>query len=338
MDGAAYLGEERLAARPCAYSPADGAWIPRELATGLRGPGGLAMSLDDLVKWEGAWLEGSWGSAELRAALLAPPSGPHHPVLGPYAAGWMLQELGGLRAERHQGGAFGHSAQILRFPGLGVSVVTLSNRADLDAADLGLEVAKAVIGERFHEPSAPAPEALDEAQRAAFGRFWRDPRSGQPWLLLPRGERFVLVSLGDLRLELVAVSPERLEPAAAQAPFALALTEGGLAIERGEAPPIRLEPLPFPPDRTAPAADYAGRWHSADLDVEVVLEDAGSGRLSLRQLHPLLELPPFQPMGVDLFLCDRGAAMTFERDESGRATRMRMDTNRARGLTFQRAE
>ncbi|MFT5151102.1 MAG: CubicO group peptidase (beta-lactamase class C family), partial [Planctomycetota bacterium] len=232
MEQAAYVGDERFPILPVSYSSNNDYWEPREPETGLRGPGGLMMSLADLIKWEEAWTAGAWGDENLRAELVKAPLPPHHPKLGPYAAGWMLPTIGGLRAERHNGEAFGHSADLLRFPDTGVSIIVLSNRADVDAQDVSSALAKIVLGERYQERGEQEGVSLNATQQATFGRLWTDPATRQPWMLFPGEGRFMLISLGDIRLDLIATSPTRLEAVDSQSPFALTLDDSSLVIEQ----------------------------------------------------------------------------------------------------------
>jgi CubicO group peptidase (beta-lactamase class C family) len=336
IEGAGWVGDGDVDPAPASYRRGADGWVQQEVKTGLRGPGGLCMSAAALVRWEQGWRDGTWGDDGLREELLRPPEPPHHPTLGAYAAGWMLLRLGGQRAQRHFGGAFGHSADLLRFPDHGLSVIVLSNRADLDASDLGELVARLALGDAWTEPTGPAPVALQPDERAAFGRFWEEPGGGRPWVLLARDGGFRLATLGDVRVQLVPVSPTRLEAIGAQGPFALELEGERLWIRHPGVEGLALGPVS--PSRPAPGltSELAGAWTCPELGAEVVFEDLG-GRLALTQTRPLLELSPFQPVGGDLLLCDEGAALRVHRDADGRPVGLRVDTNRARGLRLVRA-
>ncbi|MFT5478995.1 MAG: CubicO group peptidase (beta-lactamase class C family), partial [Planctomycetota bacterium] len=122
------------------YGAGMAGWAARERATNLTGPGGMVASIDDLVTFARAWSAGSWGGEGMHAELLALPPGPHHPRLGGYAAGWMCQRMHGQDVERHFGGAFGFSSDFIHVPALGLTVIALSNAADLDAADVASAV------------------------------------------------------------------------------------------------------------------------------------------------------------------------------------------------------
>jgi len=149
--------------------------------------------------------------------------------------------------------------------------------------------------------------------------------------VFPRGEGFGLVTLGDVRLQLLPVSPTRLEATGAQVPFALELDGEHLRIRQPGTDDLLLEPVAPPrPDAELPSR-LAGVWTCPEVGVEVAFEDVGDG-LALTQRRPLLELTPFRPIGGDLLLCDEGATLRVRRDAEGRPVALRLDTNRTRGL------
>lgn len=325
MTDAAYCGSERELAPARAYRPAAQGWERIEIATGLCGPGGLTASLADLV---------AFAAKPLDPQLLRVPEGPHRPRFGPYAAGWMLQRLGGQQAQRHSGGAFGFSSDLIGFPEAGVTVIALSNCAELSASDLALDIARVALGERWVEEAGPEAVPISSADLARFGRFWIEPAKQEVWVLVPRGGQLEVVALGDVRLRVVAVSKTRLESVDAQVPFAMELDGEHLVLDTGGARK-RLDAIPFPPSGLAPVSEYTGRWRNATLRAEIVLEER-DGRLALRQERPILALPPFHAIAPDLFLCDLGAVLRFRRDEQGSIAGLTLDVNRASGLDFER--
>ena len=97
-----------------------------------------------------------------------------------------------------------------------------------------------------------------------------------------------------------------------------------------------LQQIPFPPSNTAPARDYVGEYRSTELGVTLSIAAASGGRLKLEQRHPILELPPFIAVARDLFICDKGARIDFERDSDGKVVAMTIHGNRAWGLELHR--
>jgi len=351
MKQARFVGEAGLERAAKSWRRGEHGWEEDHVRTGLRGPGGLCLSIDDFVAFERGLVGGKLGDAKLRAAMVEAPAGWHHPRLGRYAAGWMLQQIGGLPVQRHFGGAFSFSADLLRFADEGLTVVVLSNASDCNAATLGPEIARIVLAEEMEEaeaaataptatpssaPVTPKPVALSAAARARFGRIWRDPASGDVWILTPKEEAFVLVSLGDLKLEMVAVSETRLEARDAMLPFAAELeVPSKLVICYADGTRVPLQPVPFPPKDLPPVESCAGDYASESLGATLHF-DARDGRLVLAQHDPLLPLAPFVAIAPDLFVCDTGATLVFRRNAEGKPESLVISGNRAWGLEFQR--
>ena len=325
MRHAAYLGEPRLEGEARAYGRGSVGWGPREVATGLHGPGGLYLSLADLIAFAESWPGDGPHTPE---------GGEHNPDLGPYVDGWMLQHLGGQRAVRHPGGAFGFSSDFIRFPALGVTVIALSNCAELGATDLAEATAELALGERYDSATGPSTVELTREQAGAFAGLWRDARNEQLWFVLPRGERFKIAALGDLEFEVAPVSATRLEPVAPQAAFSLEVTDAGLELERGGLR-IPLERLPLTLGQSTPLEEFLGEYESATVGARITLVER-DGKLALHQEWDVLPLPVFHFVSPDTFLCERGALLRFHRDDAGAVTDVVMDVNRARGIELTR--
>ncbi len=338
MEHAHYHGEKAGGESTHGYRRSGSGWSKVELRTGLRGPGGVFASIEDLAQFDQA-LRGKIGP-ELREALFAPLPSASHPRFGRYAAGWMLQTIGGLQVQRHPGGAFGFNADWLRFPDQGVSVIVLLNNNYMSATDLSEEVAEMVLADEMRAVPAASPRTvtLTEDETRSFGRFWRVPATGELRILTPKPTGFVIAGLGDLKLDLVPVSKTRLEAVGAQMPYAVDLDGETLVVSEGDGRVLRLERLPFPPVGLAPATEYEGEFASEALKCTIRLKAIAGGRLRLEQSDPILELPPFMGLGPDLYVCDRGAQIDFHRDESGRVDGLTMHGMRAWGLEFVRID
>ncbi len=338
MANARYVGEPESTNAAKSYASEGDEWEEQRILTGLRGPGGLYLSLEDCVHFESAWARGEWGTPELRKDLVTAPGGWHHPRLGPYAAGWMLQELDGLRVERHPGGAFGFSADLQRFPDHSVSVIVLSNSSQIPAQELASSLARIVLADEIAaaKKQAAASVELSPEARARFGRIWRESFTGQVWILTPKPDHFVLATLGDLKLELVAVSETRLEARDSQVPFALEIAEGGSTVNYADGSTARLAAVPFPPRDLPPAESYAGEYVNEALGATLELV-ARDGQLVLVQHDALLEVPPFVALAPDLYVCDKGAQIDFRRDGEGRVAGLAISANRAWNPSFDRS-
>jgi len=357
MTHSGYTGEPELADVPRAkgYDRTEHGWLPTEILSGFVGPGGLWASFDDLARWERAAFEGGWGSQKVRDELVTPPRlGPEqapHPVFGAYAGGAMVGRENGLSVVRLAGGAFGYSAEILRYPDQELSVIVLGND-DLGLDDLAERASALALREELRAVPAAAtaedesrgvdPKTLDLAR---FGRFWREDDSGVVWVLTLKPERMLLASLSDWKVELVPLDSARFAGRHVRAPVELAFepAEGPatrMLVRAGGALVASCKPHPFPPKAAPSLADYAGEYVFKPLDSTLTLRAEGSGLRLVAAHAPSpgrpFELPPFQFLGDELFVCDAGAQLQFRRDDAGKVMSVRLDVNRARGLVLER--
>ena len=110
------------------------------------GDGGVYTSLADLAKWDAALgAHTLLSEAEMRPALtpVRPSASPAqengHAVS--YGFGWFLDPYHGHERMWHYGETIGFRTSIQRFPKGHLTVIVLSNRADLSAIDLALKTA-----------------------------------------------------------------------------------------------------------------------------------------------------------------------------------------------------
>ena len=116
------------------------------------GDGGVYTSLDDLEKWDRALSAHTLLSAKEMEPALNPPAANGAPLLQPdgsvaplYGFGWFLDPYRGHRRYAHYGETVGFRNAIDRFPDDHLTVIVLSNRAELDAPALAESVAALYI-------------------------------------------------------------------------------------------------------------------------------------------------------------------------------------------------
>ncbi len=122
------------------------------------GDGGIYSSLADMAKWDEA-LRGHTllAEAEMEPAL-TPVHVPGGPPTGPdgepaeYGFGWFLNPWRGHARMWHYGETTGFRTAIQRFVDNGLTIVVLSNRADIEARTLALETAGIYLEERTPQP------------------------------------------------------------------------------------------------------------------------------------------------------------------------------------------
>ncbi len=120
------------------------------------GDGGVYTSLNDLGKWDRALEKHTLLSAqEMQPSLTAantPSGGPLQEVSGSmaplYGFGWFLDPYRGHRRYAHYGETVGFRNAIQRFPDDHLTVIVLSNRAELDAPAFAERVADLYLAKR----------------------------------------------------------------------------------------------------------------------------------------------------------------------------------------------
>jgi CubicO group peptidase (beta-lactamase class C family) len=120
------------------------------------GDGGVYTSLNDLEKWDRALEKHTLLSAqEMQPSLTAattPNGGPLQEVSGNvaplYGFGWFLDPYRGHRRYAHYGETVGFRNAIQRFPDDHLTVIVLSNRAELDASAFAERIADLYLAKR----------------------------------------------------------------------------------------------------------------------------------------------------------------------------------------------
>jgi CubicO group peptidase (beta-lactamase class C family) len=115
------------------------------------GDGGIYTSLTDLARWDQALAQNTL----LSAAEMQPALTPVHPTAAParenghsvsYGFGWFLDPYHGHERMWHYGETIGFRTSIQRFPKDHLTIVVLSNRADLNAIQSALDIADLYLG------------------------------------------------------------------------------------------------------------------------------------------------------------------------------------------------
>jgi CubicO group peptidase (beta-lactamase class C family) len=148
-------GKNEVAHRAYGYTKSADGWSETDQSStsATLGDGGVYTSLDDLEKWNHALSAHTLiSSKEMEPALIAPHGADGAPLQLPeggvaslYGFGWFLDPYRGHRRYAHYGETVGFRNAIDRFPDDGLTIVVLSNRAELDAPALADSVAALYI-------------------------------------------------------------------------------------------------------------------------------------------------------------------------------------------------
>jgi CubicO group peptidase (beta-lactamase class C family) len=330
------------------YAPVEGALWRTGSGFEVCGEGGMVSSLEDLIAWVGIWGTGAHPDLDPLIHLADPApltaSGPAGGGHARYGYGFMVERYRGLTAYGHSGLLPGFTSNILHIPERRLSVICLANSLGVNSYLTTRLVADLVPEMDFPEPPfAKANPALID-RLAKTGPFV-DEDSG------------ATLTFGDVE--------GRLGATRYGTPFTLANSDGGAAytVFQGgydvvsaditEEPFIAIRltrvdggvetyrPVASGPTGADQLDDYVGRYRSAELMSDWVIEQAGDG-LAVRIEGPRgPALPcPLEPTRPDLLTGRIGwfgaqfrDALRFQRT-AGRITGFTLNASRSRGIRF----
>ncbi len=144
-------GRNEVAHRAYGHTKTAGGWSETDQSStsATLGDGGVYTSLDDLEKWDRALTAHTLLTAKEMEPALTPPSAANDALLQQldgsvaplYGFGWFLNPYRGHRRYAHYGETVGFRTAIQRFPDDRLTVIVLSNRAEVDAPALAESVA-----------------------------------------------------------------------------------------------------------------------------------------------------------------------------------------------------
>lgn len=293
------------------------------------GDAGLGASLDDMIAWE-RFIDAKRDDPDSLPARIAAPVAFANGAPAPYGFGLGRGTEFGRAVTGHGGALRGWRSHRLHVAAERVSVVVLFNHLS-DASAAALDLLGAVLDEGRPEPDGtlPAPDWLGA---------YREPETGL-------AARIELAAPGRLRLrfghgaETLDMQPDG---SATNGRTRLLRDEAGLRMER---PQENLASTLIPREG-APAPDIAGRWRCAELDAELLIEDAGgavygafSGFLGQSRMELL------EPVGEDLWAlpCPRALDHTPPGDwtiavrrEEGKTAGLELGCWLARRLSYEK--
>jgi CubicO group peptidase (beta-lactamase class C family) len=316
------------------------------------GDGQVYTTVEDLARWDRLFYDGGVGGEDFVKGLHRVGVLDDGQELS-YAFGLNIGTRRGLDTVRHGGAWGGFRAELLRFPGERTTVICLCNFGEIGAGTIANQVADIVLGDRYPSPDSSQAASAEPGQTADTGgvalppaqlervtgayfnpkaRYIRRIVAEEGTLFYARGgdNRTELAYLGDGRFRMVGVGVEVLvwfEPE--QGPVQHMLVQ----IEEDEL--IRLDPVELVTCSAQQLAEYAGIYHSDELDVDYRLEVDGNGlRVSLPGTTQL-----FEPGFADFFASTESpVTLEFERLDDGAIEGFVVNAGRVRNIRFTRAE
>jgi CubicO group peptidase (beta-lactamase class C family) len=326
MKSTQYVDDHTLIIRGRAlgYAKAGGKYASAMSGAERVGPAGLYTTVEDLSRWDKNFYSGAVGGKELLEGMLTPGRLSDGKTLD-YASGLMLGTYRGATAVRHSGHSIGYRSEFLRLPGLRFSVAALCNdESDARPERLAERVADVYLGDRLSKADAAtsppaAPEAkpvavTTEQMAGALGDYW-NPKTGEVRQMILRNGQPVYVIDSWSRARLTAVGPTQFRFGRNE--ITVAPSRGGrkvLALRWYDGRVETYEELRRVNLTPAQLAAYAGRFYSAELDAEYVLEAKDGGLLIKRKNQEDRRL---LPTAADSF-SEGSVRIRFQRDGRGR--------------------
>lgn len=305
-------------------------WFPAENRIFWIGDAGISASLDDMLAYE-AWIDATRDDPQSLYRRVSEQAHYADGLPADYGYGIAREEVAGRVFTGHAGALRGFRAQRLNARDARLSVVVLFNHeGDPHGAAVGL--IEAALG---HTPAAPGVVP--------------DGHDGQ-WL----AEDGLLVGLAAARrginLSYNGWGPDLLDLAAdgsLASPKVTVRRDGARLVmtRRGDNTVSVLEPLPVVD--VADGKGIAGRWHSPELEADLVIEARDGGVYA--RFEGMLgagRMERMAPAGKDVWTLSTRRSMdapapgdwtaTVRRDSDGRATGLTLGCWLARGVDYRR--
>ena len=236
---------EIIAGRASGYALEDDRLVNRDAIqpTAVGAAGDLVSTTGDMIKWNVMLDERSVLKKESYAQLWANQALTDGSSSG-YGFGWFVSPLHGHRTQEHSGGTAGFSAEILRLPDDGVTVIVLTNSHDVNPVMMATHIATQFV------PSLVYEKIRDT--RPALARKLRDYYSHR---LDPE------VYAKDLSAEFAA----EIKPSWAS----------GHAFYRALGPPLNIERVQRDADDEANSFRYRVRYGETAMIVVATVDDKG---------------------------------------------------------------
>ena len=126
--------KEPIANRAVGYTENDNSAVARDWVA-LRPSGAFLSTVLDLAKWD-ALLYTDTVLTEAERRQMTTPVRLNSGATAPYGFGWHVDTAGDQRRVWHGGGLPGFSAQFVRFPDAGITIILLANGDDVDTSSM----------------------------------------------------------------------------------------------------------------------------------------------------------------------------------------------------------
>ena len=341
---------EVVRGRATAYEAEGGSYVEAVYPYTAVGSGNVVSTVGDLAKWMRNLGTGEVGG-EAVARQIRERGVLAHGDTTDYAFGLFVERRpDGVREIGHSGAFAGARTNLAYYPDLDAGVIVLSNDGALNPVGMSDEIAQAFFADAFAGASGAAPSAAPasiaertvafepEAFDAFAGRYEFSDSPGYTFTLRRDSTRYTIQILDGPQSQIWPISPTRFSTRTG----VLELTFNGPPGSRAESMTVHQNGDTVAsriPDTSAPAvlADYAGRYVSDEVGA-VFTARVADGALVLE--HPRYE----ESVALEHSWGDRFRGdypfygVAFERDGSGAVSGFWVESTRAVGVRFERAD
>jgi CubicO group peptidase (beta-lactamase class C family) len=300
----------------------DGRWAISIPVFDNYGATSLFTTVEDLAKWDENFYSKQVGGDSFISAMLEP-GVLNDSKVQTYASGLAIGDYRGNKTVEHSGADAGYRADILRFPDRHFSVIVLANLAGINPSDLCRKVANLFLP--GHASDLMMITVADKSTVKGYAGDYFDPVT-KSWTLIKYNDGSLVQNGMTLAVENDSV---------------FTLPNGGVYTFRQGADRVRFvlrspgmrdrvyeQVTKVVPTRAA-LAEYAGVFHSRELDVDFVVAVKDSVLTVKTPRNEAMELRPYTK---DAFTGN--FLVEFVRDKRKRVTGFLLSTGRSRNLVF----
>jgi CubicO group peptidase (beta-lactamase class C family) len=328
--------------RAYAYAPKrGGGWQLDTPYNERSGAGGLFTTVEELLKWDQNFYDGTVGGMELIRQLETPSTLNSGKQLE-YGFGLRVAKYKGLRVVEHGGALAGYRAQVTRFPDQRFSVACLCNLGTINPGRLAQQIADLYLaGQQAKGEGAGASAFVDVPEQELKNKVgaYRDPLTGEVWRFSVRDGKLATSSPGP-PVQFGAVSPTRFRSASGPLQVELEFHRRNgdgrwlVRIEVEGESSRDLEPVDLVTPGPAELTEYAGSYYSEELQATYVLVLEGDKLVFKQRGAPQTGLVPTVK---DSFAVG-ALTVNFTRDARGGITGFKLNAGRVRNLQFVRRD
>jgi CubicO group peptidase (beta-lactamase class C family) len=320
------------------YVPAGGTFEISITNFDTVGATSLLTTVEDLQKWDENFYNPRVGGAALLEEMLKVGKLNSGEALK-YASGLNVTTYRGLPVVEHAGADAGYRSDMIRFPEQHFTAAVLCNIGSANPSDLAQKVAVIYLGDKMQpEPAKPEvkPVRLSEDQLKGKAGVYLNSDEDQIDRIVVNDGKLQLASEGERPLRrLIPLAEDRFRLEDSPLEFVFNPSPAGqlgLTVTReGDKPNLFLELPAFTPS-TVQLADYAGTYHSEEIDA-LYRFGVENGKLVLRRLNNLPDTLALE--GPDLFRSELGI-LHFVRDPAHQVTGFVLNSGRVLNFRFEK--